>query len=446
MKTRTMVLAVILLAAAPAFAGIDLVTLPERESVQLTIYNSADLTLVREVRKLTLKKGINKLSFGWANTLIDPTSLDLRAIKNPAAVQLLDISYPPRINTQGIWSVDSQIEGEVPVEITFFTSGIGWRAFYMATLAPDEKTFRLQGYVRVTNNSGEDYENAQTRLIVGKIHLLDQIADLARRPAPYGMPMEMAREEGRMMYRKGADMMLERASAMATPAAPPMKPKEIIKEGLSEYFLYTIEGAETIPNTWSKRLPSFEAAAVPVENLYKYEEEQYGSQVVRFLFFKNDKEHKLGETPLPDGFIKVYRATDQAEHLAYEGADETKYIPVDQKAELNLGPNPKVKVEPKMMKTKTERFSFDRNGNIDGWEDVEDWKAEVKNNREAPARIEIKRNLRHQYWELKPAGDYGKHEKEDLDTVKFTLALKPFEKKMFTYQVRYFEGERRQRH
>jgi len=71
--------------------------------------------LVREVRKLTLRKGINHLSFGWANTLIDPTSLNLRAIQRPDAVQLLDIAYPPRVNTQGIWTVESAIEGEVPV-------------------------------------------------------------------------------------------------------------------------------------------------------------------------------------------------------------------------------------------------------------------------------------------------------------------------------------------
>ncbi len=39
---------------APASA-IELVTLPRRDKVQLTIYNSADLTLVRERRNLTLK-------------------------------------------------------------------------------------------------------------------------------------------------------------------------------------------------------------------------------------------------------------------------------------------------------------------------------------------------------------------------------------------------------
>ena len=43
------------------------------DTVQLTIYNSEDLTLVRETRTVTFKKGVNPLQFSWANTLIDPT-------------------------------------------------------------------------------------------------------------------------------------------------------------------------------------------------------------------------------------------------------------------------------------------------------------------------------------------------------------------------------------
>ena len=38
-------------------AKVDLVTLPQRDSVQLTIYNSADLTLARESRGLVLNQG-----------------------------------------------------------------------------------------------------------------------------------------------------------------------------------------------------------------------------------------------------------------------------------------------------------------------------------------------------------------------------------------------------
>ena len=116
------------------------------------------------------------------------------------------------------------------------------------------------------------------------------------------------------------------------------KPKEIVKEGLSEYFLYTIEGTETIPNGWSKRLLSFDVDDVPVVNLYKYEEERYGTNVIRFLSFTNDEEHQLGETPIPGGLLKVYRNAGDQGNLSYTGQSEFKYIPVNEEVELNLGP------------------------------------------------------------------------------------------------------------
>ena len=58
---------------APLQAAVDLVTLPTREGTQLTIYNSEDITMVREHRLLTVKEGVNRIQFSWANTLIDPT-------------------------------------------------------------------------------------------------------------------------------------------------------------------------------------------------------------------------------------------------------------------------------------------------------------------------------------------------------------------------------------
>ena len=59
----------------------------------------------------------------------------------------------------------------------------------MGTLAQDEKTMQMKGYVRLANASGEEYEDAQTRLIVGKVHLLDKIATLAKRKHAYGSPI-----------------------------------------------------------------------------------------------------------------------------------------------------------------------------------------------------------------------------------------------------------------
>ena len=40
------------------------------------------------------------------------------------------------------------------------------------------------------------------------------------------------------------------------------KLREVVKESLSEYFLYSVEGRDTIPTGWSKRLPSFNTPAV----------------------------------------------------------------------------------------------------------------------------------------------------------------------------------------
>ena len=51
---RVRVLATIVLMVGIAEGKVDLVTLPARDTVQLTIYNSADLTLVRESRALTV--------------------------------------------------------------------------------------------------------------------------------------------------------------------------------------------------------------------------------------------------------------------------------------------------------------------------------------------------------------------------------------------------------
>jgi hypothetical protein len=321
---------------------------------------------------------------------------------------------------------------------------LSWRAFYLGTLTHDEKTMALEGYVRVTNHSGEDYPEAQTRLIVGRIHILDQIAELAQREFPYGQPVPPELR----MARRGGDLdsdMLERHRGdviVLGTLLSSARPKDIKKEGLSEYFLYTIEGTETIRDGWSKRLPSFKVEGVPVKNLYKYEEERYGANVVRFLSFKNDEEHNLGDTPIPDGVIKVFRTADKDQHLSYTGQAGFKYIPVDEDVELNLGAAPDVSVKPKLMKYSTTAYSFDRRGNIDGFDEIKAFKVEVENFRDIPVTVEVTRNFPNQFFRLARAGDTGKFEQVDLDTVKFTIELPANGKQEFEYTHTQRHGTR----
>jgi hypothetical protein len=434
---------------APASA-IELVTLPRREDVQITIYNSADLTLVRERRNLTLKKGWNWLQFMWTNTLIDPTSLSLEPLQEADKIDVQQLVFPPRLRELGRWLIRSQVSGQVPFEITYFTSGLAWRAFYMGTLSQDEKTMRLDGYVRVGNNSGEDYENAQTRLIVGKVHLLDQIAELAKRPYPYGMPIPLGGLGG---YASGGfGGMRGAAITNGEPEAGlgyfwsdlggGLRPKEIRKEGLSEYFLYTIEGTETIPDKWGKRLLSFEAKDIAVKSLYKYDEERWGEQTIRFVSFANDKKHNLGDTPIPNGTVRIYSQTDEQGYLSYVGGTDIKYIPVDEEVELNLGPARLVGVEPILMDFKTDNYVFDGKKNVAGWDQIRTWKVEVTNTRALPIDIEITRGFGTAYWALQLEDKDVSYEKYDAVHARFKLTLQPRSKHSFGYRVRTYHGTR----
>jgi hypothetical protein len=414
-----------------------------------------DLTLVRETRQLTLKRGWNWLQFMWANTLIDPTSLQLEPMQQKDKISVEQLVFPLRLRELGRWLICSEVDGQIPFEITYFTTGVTWRAFYMGTLGADEKTMRLQSYVRVTNNSGEGYENAQTRLIVGNVHILDEVAALAQRPHAYGKPggYPARRRSGyggsRGGYGGGIGM---RGYGMGGYGGGGYgggygggvflgRPKEVTKEGLSEYFLYTIEGIETIPNQWSKRLQSFEVDDINVTSLYKYDEERYSHQTIRFVSFANDEDHNLGDTPMPDGSVKIYGVVDNDGLLSYVGGAAIKYIPVGEEIVLNLGAARLVSVEPTLMEFKTDNYVFDKDDNISGWDEIRTWNIKITNTRPLPVDIEIMRGFGTAYWSLESDADYKQY---DYQHARWKLTVEPRTKRTFSYTIKTYHGVRQE--
>ncbi len=415
---------------AAAQARINVVTLPGRDTVQLTIYNSADLTLVRETRVLTFRKGLNRLEFSWANTLIDPTSVEFRALTQAEAVEVLDVSFPPRVANTLEWRIQSEADGEVRVEIRYFTSGITWTADYVAEATPAEKAMTLAGAVRVTNNSGEDYENAQVRLVVGVIRLVEEIAQLAR-PARDKAPLsDGSLVTNRVLARKEVTDRLYFAFDTAG-LGKAEKQREIAKEGMSEYFLYTVEGRDTIPTGWSKRLPSFKTPDVPISSYYKFEKERWGEAVMRYYRFTNSEPSKLGREPLPDGEVKAFRLATADNLYAFVGRTAVKYIPVNEAVEMELGNDREVLVKPTLINWEKTNLQFDGNGNVKGWTVKETWQVEVQNSKDIDAVLDVRRNFAGD-WTLKTDAAY---EKVDANKVKFLLPLKAREKRQFSYDL-----------
>ena len=395
--TRAILIAMAVLASAAAVASardIDLVTLPPRDQVQLTIYNSEDLTLVKETRSISFKKGTNRLQFSWANTLIDPTSVYFRPIEHEDDIEVQDTTFPGDRPEVLIWNVESAFEGQAKVEVSYFTSGISWSADYVMITDAAETQATFDGYVTVDNRSGEDYPNAQVRLVVGVVNLVEKIQDLARRGL---VRLEDQREvaEARKRVARDAFAAAEPAppGAPAPMAKPAEAPPQVVKEGLSEYFIFTVEGTQTITNGWSRRMVSFRTKEVPFEIVYRLRQHQYGPKPVRFFILANDEKHKLGESPLPDGVIRVFRAGAQG-GLNYYTTQSTKYIPIQEKIELNVGTDDEIVYERKVFDVARDEFIYEGTPlRVTGWDEMRVWQEEVRNYRPKPIRLEIRHVL-----------------------------------------------------
>ena len=455
-------IALVLLATRVVAENVDLSTVPDRETVQLTIYNSADLTLVRETRRVTFKKGANPLQFSWANTLIDPSSVELRFKTNGDKLSVVDTTFPHDKPQMLYWNVASEIDGEATIEISYFTSGISWSADYTAIADANEKTMSLDGFVRVNNQSGEDYEYAQVRLIVGQVNLVEQIAALAHRARELGRDGVVDRlgamrlESGKrlLLPRPGVHADLSDIQSEANDIADNLQEaKAVEKESLGEYFIYTIEGTETITHGWSKRMRSFDAAEVQFDIQYRYRPAEYGDKLMRMYLMTNNEDSKLGQSPMPDGIVRVFRDNGRR-GLSYLTAHSIKYVPIGDKIELPLGVDPNVIFE--LVKLRAWRdniwmklrgvdvfrrvdgndVAIDVRSTVAGWDDHAVYTQRVRNYSEKPIELEIRRGFSGDVTfrsELNPT-------LHDFSTPQFTATVKPGESAELLFEIATKQG------
>jgi hypothetical protein len=424
----------VLSSAVQAPAGINLVTVSEPAAVQLTIYQPADLCLVREHRSPTLQRGVNRLRISWHGTLIDPTSLEIEPSENEGAVSITDLSFPPGTRGQAICLIESKAGGKAPLEVTYLTSGIRWRPVYAATLTEEGSSLRLDGMIAITNRSGKDYERANFRVLTGDINLVDRVADLARGQDPYGRPSMQQRRKTASETRTNDDSMVMKRSLMSLGQAASTGPPEVTKEGISDFFLFTIEGTQSIPEGWTKSLRFFDTEDFQSANLYKYDQRMYGRRPVRFLTFVN------GGVPLPPGGITLYRSTGSGERLCYEGSSKLPYAPAGETVELNLGQVTDVLVEPTLLEEATSRYSFDRKGNISGWDEIHRWKVEISNTRSLPVQVQIDRHASTPEWEIDHDAGENAFKKIDKTTFRFKKTLDAGERKILQYTLTTRQG------
>lgn len=437
--------------ADPVQAKEELVTLPNRDSVSLTIYNEADLTFVQEERMLGFSKGRNRLQFSWANTLIDPSSVLFESLSD-RDIEITGTTYPKESGEMLIWEIDVAESGSFPVRISYFTSGVSWQASYEAITTPKGDEMAMTGYVTVNNLSGEEYEDASVRLIIGNVNLVQEIRDLALaaryaglrtyysephagKPTQDPEPSDSVNEDA-----EGGSAAPEENSAGEREFA-----KRIVKESVGEYFMYSVEGKETISHGWSKRLIAIKPQQVKTDQRYEYNRQEYGAALQRLIFFRNDAEYELGNEPLPPGPVRVYSRAESG-RLSWVGSTQSEYIALGDEVKWNLGADPNVRMETRIMRQRRERLDFESgptrfNDRLVGYDTELEYVIEFTNFRDVPVEIEFYANPQHPDFDFNNLS--ADAEVEDAFTRKWQFDLPAGEKKSVAFTVIFHEGSNR---
>jgi hypothetical protein len=213
-------------------------------------------------------------------------------------------------------SLNSGADRAQQLELSYLTSGLSWRADYVANLSSDEKILDLSGWVTLTNQSGAAYPNATLQLVAGDVNRAKE------RRQDKGMGIGSL------------------ASAVAAPA-----PK-MAEESLFEYHLYTLDRPTTLAVNQTKQVALLSASGVPTRKEYLlqgqnyYYSNSYGDlgdkqKVGVFVEFENKEVSHLG-MPLPKGIIRVYKR-DSEGRAQFVGEDNVDHTPKNETVRLKLG-------------------------------------------------------------------------------------------------------------
>lgn len=215
-----------------------------------------------------------------------------------------------------VTSINSEQAGKQTVELSYLTTGLSWKADYVAELNPTENEIDLSGWVTLNNQSGSPYQNAQLQLVAGDVNQVS-----SPRPVRKSRAVQM-------------DMIMQEN-------APAMQ-----EESLLDYHLYTLDKKTTIKQNQTKQVALLSAQHVPVQktlelvgsqHYYYNEYSNLGDKLKAnvYLSFDNKKTSHLG-VPLPKGILRTYKK-DSRGNVQFVGEDRIDHTAKNDTVRLKLG-------------------------------------------------------------------------------------------------------------
>ena len=357
--------------------------LGDQREVAVTIYNE-NLALVKDTRKLTLKRGASNLAFRDVSARMRPETALLRSISAPGSLSVLeqnfdfDLLTPQKLlekyvgqnvnvvrtnpatgaettevaqvlaaNEGVVLKIGNRIETGLPGRIVYndVPSNLRDRPTLVMSLnntssaTQDVELSYLTGGLAWKADYVVELNSAEDKLDISGWVTLTNTSGASYRNAKLQL---VAGDVNQVKQR----VVVTASSVRMMAPAPEAKMDSMAEESLFEYHLYTLNRPTTIAENQTKQVALLNASAVPARKEFLLKGDAYYYQssagelgqkmkIGAFIEFENKESAQLG-MPLPKGVIRVYKK-DSNGNAQFIGEDNVDHTPKNEKVRLKLG-------------------------------------------------------------------------------------------------------------
>lgn len=271
-------------------------------------------------------------------------------------VRVIYPSLPPNLRARPTLSVtlDSARAGARPVTLSYLSSGLGWRADYVALFDEAKGAIEVQGWITLNNSGATAFPDANIVMVAGVP------ATAGQQPRP-GMGRPMRPQPGGLV--QAGTETADRAR-------------------LGDFYLYPIARPTTVAANQQKQVSFLNVAAVPARRGYQFRSNWLQSldepaSASTVLNFSSSRSGGLGDA-LPAGTVRVY-VRDAQGQPQFIGENNISHTPMGSAIAIRTGDAFDVRVRP--LVENRERLSDNR------WRTTQRYT--VTNARSEPVTVEL---------------------------------------------------------
>jgi hypothetical protein len=375
----TLGIVILVLVGHPVAAEVPAVGRGARTSLAVTVYER-DLGLVTDTRDVPLAMGESVVHFQDVAAKIDPRSVGVYSISNPAGLAVVEQSFlfdlvsPDALLEKYVGrevelvETDARLRRRTTKAVLLSTQGgpvyrLGDRIALghpgRVVLPADDGALNTRPTLvwRLTNTGPARHRIEVSYLTAGLAWATDYVvvANADTSKADLTGWVTVTNRSGARYDDATLKLVAGQLNRTQAPSEPvfaagermaAVAPPRFVEEDLFEYHVYALDRRATLPENESKQMRLLAAQGIPLTRSFvlvgqpawfRSRQGDLGRDlpVGVFLELENDEAHRLG-VPLPAGTVRLYQQ-DKAGSAQFVGEDTIRHVPKDEKVTVKAG-------------------------------------------------------------------------------------------------------------